>query len=134
MGVDISDAVVKQAQELHHSVPGLRFLQMDVTAPCAAMGPFDAIVDFGCLHIIRGNDLQSAYAANLLSWSRPGTRFLLMMHGKNSHSIEQRTSQARSLFAPYFDILSIEKIDMTPAEGGISIPGFAFRLERRAAA
>jgi SAM-dependent methyltransferase len=51
-GVDIAESAIRPATTLHAATPGLAFRTLDMTAPCDDLGPFEAIVDRGCLHVI----------------------------------------------------------------------------------
>lgn len=101
MGIDISRHAIDDARDKYGSRrKNLRFEVVDITVP-AELGPFDVMIDSGCFHCIPVQ-LHSYYGANVIQWSHPGTRFLIM-----SHKPEERQRQLETVLVPPFEMLRV---------------------------
>lgn len=82
-GVDISSRAIaearRRAQEAGVSV---RFLVCSVTDPHGIAGPFDLVVDNGCLHSLPHSRARDDYVRTLLRLTRPGSRYFLRLFVK----------------------------------------------------
>jgi SAM-dependent methyltransferase len=79
MGVDYAQAAVERARADHGEIPGrLEWAVADAAAGPIPGGPFDALLDRGCMIRIP-KDLWPDYVRTLHRVSHPGTRFLLLL-------------------------------------------------------
>jgi cyclopropane fatty-acyl-phospholipid synthase-like methyltransferase len=121
-GVDIAESAIRSATMLHAATPGLAFRTLDVTAPCDDLGPFEAIVDRGCLHVIPLPG-RPVYFANVARWLAPGGVFLVQ-HRAVKHPPERVREQLRRKLSPGLEIIHDRPIDMLEEAGpGEGIPG-----------
>ena len=75
-GIDFSGVALAKA-EAKSEIP--RWVHADLTDPATTElvpGPFDLLVDYGTLDDLKRGG-RAALAANILTWTRPGSRFLL---------------------------------------------------------
>lgn len=79
VGVDLSPRAVAQAEEKAHAA-GVEtsFVVGDVTRLEAVDGPFDLVIDFGCLGCVIGTPARRRYARTVRRLTRPGSRFVLL--------------------------------------------------------
>jgi cyclopropane fatty-acyl-phospholipid synthase-like methyltransferase len=81
-GIDVSPTAIERAHRDFGSQQGPVFEVFDVGSIDRSdlfRGGFDVIIDSGCFHILDVKEYEG-YLHNVTSWSRPGTRFLLMVH------------------------------------------------------
>ena len=65
------------------------------------------MIDTGCLqHIPAG--LRDGYFQNILTWTRPGSRFVVTMH-KTNCTAGERLAEVQSLFSRHFDLEHTEE-------------------------
>ncbi len=79
LGVDIAPSATERARALHadmRSPP--QFLALDLCASPPPGGPFDILVDRGCLHALPGN-LVEDFARNVAAAAAPHARMLLFL-------------------------------------------------------
>lgn len=79
VGVDFSPRAIAQAQEKARAAgiaPTL--VAGDVTDLQGVEGPFDLVVDYGCLGCIIGMPARERYAETLLRLTRPGSQYILL--------------------------------------------------------
>lgn len=129
LGVDFSDNAIKLARREHRVSAQLNFQVVDVTKRGALTRQFDGLVDRGCLHTLR-DGLTQAYASNVATWARTGTRFLLLMHYRNT-TPEAREAQVRSLLEAEWELLDVQPTRMDGPASKKEILGGAFRLVKR---
>jgi SAM-dependent methyltransferase len=100
-------------------------------------GPFDLIVDSGCLHSLIGGDARQ-YKAQLLRWLAPGGDYVLGHFGKR-HAFDWRpvgpTRRTRDelvrLFGPELEVVKHEQSEMAvPLPIGPVVQGHAFWFRR----
>ena len=109
--IDISEHVIEQARKSHANQPRVEFRAADVCAPTDIRTAFDVVIDTGCLqHIPAG--LRDGYVQNLLSWTRPGSRFVVTMHKTNCTAAD-RLAEVQALFGQRFNLERAE--EMPPA-------------------
>ena len=121
-GVDIAESAIRSARTRHAATPGLVFRTLDVTAPCDDLGPFEAIIDRGCLHVIPPPG-RPGYFANVARWLAPGGVFLVQ-HRAVKQPPERVREQLRRRLSPDLEIIHDRPIDMLEAAGpGEGIPG-----------
>ncbi len=127
-GIDFSTAAIELARRSFESPVGPFFEVVDVTQPNRLSRNFDAIIDCGCLHGMRSG--LDGYMRNLLAWSRPGTRFVLLVHC-HDHSPAARLQQMRRQFSQWFQLQFCEhKVGCRPREPQLG--HMAFRMIRKA--
>jgi len=77
-GVDISPLAISKARRKAQAAGvSPTFLVGDVTNLTGVKGPFDLVVDNGCLHSLVGNPARDGYVWTVLRLIRPGSRYFL---------------------------------------------------------
>jgi 2-polyprenyl-3-methyl-5-hydroxy-6-metoxy-1,4-benzoquinol methylase len=77
-GVDISPRAIARAQRRAHTAGvSPTFLVADVTDLTEVEGPFDLVVDNGCLHSLIADEARAAYMNTLTRLTRPGCDYFL---------------------------------------------------------
>jgi SAM-dependent methyltransferase len=77
-GVDISPRAIAKAQRKAQAAGvSPRFLVGDVTDLMGVEGPFDLLVDNGCLHSLFNSAARESYVRVVLRLTRPGSRYWL---------------------------------------------------------
>lgn len=110
--IDISGHAIDDARAQYGSRgKNLRFEVVDITVP-TELGPFDVMIDSGCFHCIPV-ELHRYYGANVIKWSRPGTRLLIMSHTEGI-SPEERQRQLETVLVPPFKVFRVSQ-DRHPA-------------------
>jgi cyclopropane fatty-acyl-phospholipid synthase-like methyltransferase len=131
VGFDFSPEAIERACRDSVTLSGLQFVEADVTSdewPDPIKGSFDAIIDAGCFHIIPC-DQHERYFRNVISWSRIGTRFLLMIAYPDLEEVQQ-ADHIRMLFQPSFDEIFCEKaLGCLPRRPNLNL--MVFGLQRR---
>jgi SAM-dependent methyltransferase len=100
-GIDFSTAAIELARRSFESPAGPFFEVVDVTQPDRLNRKFEAMIDCGCLHGMGPG--MDGYMRNLLAWSRPGTRFVLLVRCDN-YPPAVRLQQVRQQFLQWFDL------------------------------
>lgn len=77
-GIDISEAAIARANRMFGQKAGVSFVVHDICASPPVGGPFDVIVDRGCLHQIAEVD-RPLYRRHLLDITREGARLILFV-------------------------------------------------------
>ena len=129
LGIDFSKNAVERARRAYGARPNLDFQVVDACRPNSLGRTFDAIIDRGCLHQLSQAN-RPGYVRNLLAWSHPGTRFLLMTHYLDI-APEMRCEQLRRMLGAEFDLADLETVPMEGPSSAQRILGGAFRLVRR---
>jgi cyclopropane fatty-acyl-phospholipid synthase-like methyltransferase len=131
VGFDFSPEAIERACREYATPGGPQFVVADVTRgeqPDVVSGTFDAIIDAGCFHTISHDQLEH-YLDNVVSWSRAGTRFVLMAPCFDMEPA-QRFHQVRVLFQNSFDLIFCEEsLGCLPRRPELKI--MVFRLQRR---
>lgn len=105
VAIDISEHAIDDARAKYGSQrKNLRFQVVDITVP-TELGTFDVMIDSGCFHCIPVQ-LHGYYGANVIKWSHPGTRLLIMSHAEGV-SPEERQRQLESVLVPPFEVLKV---------------------------
>ena len=79
VGVDLSSRAIAQAQEKAQTAGvSPTFVTGDVTDLREVEGPFDLVLDYGCLGCILGLPTRKKYAATVLRLTRPGSSYILL--------------------------------------------------------
>lgn len=128
VGIDLAAAAIERAQRDSAGVKNVRFEVADVSRPVDLGREFDVMLDLGCLHQLPVY-LWGEYKQNLLSWSRPGTRMLMLMKtwGDEGH----KTDHVPTFLAPEFTILSTSEANLAAQNHAKAHPGLFMRVERR---
>ena len=105
--IDVSEHVIEQARQKHAGQPGLEFRAADVCVPTDFRTTFDVVIDTGCLQHIPAR-LRNGYVQNLLTWTRPGSRFVVTMH-KTDCTAAERLAEVQALFGGHFELESAEE-------------------------
>jgi 2-polyprenyl-3-methyl-5-hydroxy-6-metoxy-1,4-benzoquinol methylase len=129
LGVDFAQAAIDRARALHPTTLPLEFRQLDVTEPDDQLGPFDAILDRGCLHGIR---LRQGYYRNLNLWLKPGGTFLLQHH-LQKYTVDQLRQEV--LHSPGWSctLVTEKPIEMIENSNSKSVPGVFLVVQKSAA-
>src|ERR1051326_4335915 len=107
-GIDISQEAVNRARADFAHAGGPNFIVADVTAPDPLKTRFDGIIDAGCFHTLSAEQ-HAKYFENILSWSRPGTRFMLLMNCTDRR-LDDLLEYVRALFLPDFRITASQTL------------------------
>lgn len=145
LGVDIADAAIRKARDKYASTSlPLRFETVDICAGAPGGGPFDILIDRGCLHGIP-SPLVPHYVANLASVCEPGARMLLfirafrgrkwlrMLPWVNRREEREHVREIGRIFSGLFRIDAHGFADLgrpDPAANERPMPGMLFRLVR----
>ena len=79
VGVDLSPRAIGQAREKARAAGvAPTFIAADVTALEGAEGPFDLVVDYGCLGCVLGTPAREKYAETVSRLTRSGARYVLL--------------------------------------------------------
>lgn len=100
--IDVSEHVVTQARQNHARQSHLEFHAADVCAPTELRRAFDIVIDTGCLQHIPAS-LREGYVANVLTWTHPGSQFVVTMH-KTDCTAADRLAEMQSLFSRHFEL------------------------------
>ena len=112
--IDVSAHVIEQARSTHANQPRVEFRAADVCAPTDLRTAFDVVIDTGCLQHIPAS-LRDGYVQNLLSWTRPGSRFVVTMH-KTDCTASDRLAEVQELFGRHFNLERTEEEPPANAE------------------
>jgi len=105
--LDVSEHVIEQAREKHAGQARLEFREANVCAPTDLRMTFDVVIDTGCLQHIPAS-LRAGYLQNLLTWTRPGSRFVVTMH-KTNCTAPERLAEVQALFGAEFELERTEE-------------------------
>lgn len=108
VGVDFAGrAIAKARRRARDAGVNATFLVGDVTRLPVA-GPFDLVLDIGCLHSIAASG-RAGYAAGLARVVGPGGTFLLYAFAPGGPAVGLSAEDVRSTFASAFDVTSVEE-------------------------
>lgn len=110
-GIDFAPKAIRSARRraLRAGVE-IDFRVGDVTDLSDLVGPYDYVLDIGCLHALAGPGLKK-YAAGLARLVRPGGRYMLYAWLPRSRRGESRglgPEEVGALFAPAFEVTRTE--------------------------
>jgi 2-polyprenyl-3-methyl-5-hydroxy-6-metoxy-1,4-benzoquinol methylase len=110
-GVDISARAIATARRKADAAGvAPTFLVGDVTDLTGVEGPFDLVLDYGCLHSLVREPDREAYVRTLLRLTRPGSRFMLTSFVRSPRGrfwllpIMLQPGEAERRFGGYFEI------------------------------
>lgn len=143
LGIDIAPTAISKARALHdesgRGVPS--FEVVDICEQVPRGGPFDIIIDRGCLHGIP-KSLTNQYAKNIAAVSHDLTRMLVFMRISRgpvwlrklpfARPIE-RWFHRRRVASVFRDSFTIEHIGVTDLRGAMAtgeMPGLVYYLVR----
>ena len=142
VGIDIAESAVLKATQRHSAQPpGLTFAATDICTHEPEGGPFDIVLDRGCLHGIPPS-LQADYVRNLAAVSAPRARMMLFMRiHRGSGALRQsrfyryceRTVhqiRVQRIFSGAFRVVRSEITDLTGVNAESAMPGILYFLER----
>ncbi len=131
-GVDISSrAITKARREAQAGGVSPTFQVADVTGLAGIDGPFDLVLDYGCLHSLVGERAREAYVRTVLRLTRPGSRFVLTGFVSDPQSrfrfipIALETGEVERRFGGEFDIE-----DRVVMPGGIRMVLYSTEIHR----
>jgi SAM-dependent methyltransferase len=117
-GVDISPRAIAKARR-KAQVVGVSptFLVGDVTDLTRVEGPFDLVVDNGCLHSLFSSAAREAYVQTLLRLTRPGSRYWLrcfVRRGRFGSGGTVAPGEVERRFGEEFDIEALKALPPGP--------------------
>jgi len=142
VGIDIAGVVISKARARHDRSGGPRFATVDICSAVPPGGPFDVIVDRGCLHGIPRR-LVPCYVANLAAACHAGTRMFLFMRIRRRQGRFWRLSVVRTLelwlqrrrvardFRGLFAVQGDSMTDLGGPSACEAMPGVVYRLARK---
>lgn len=143
VGIDIAEAAILKARQRHaEKSPAPVFLATDICAEVPEGGPFDILIDRGCLHGIPEN-LIPDYLANIKASSSPHARMLLFMRiFRGSRFIDRlgflkalerrrHEKRVRAIFEGHFHIEQVQLADLTGPGAKETMPGIVYYLVRQ---
>lgn len=98
-GIDIASSAIAKARKAHADVPGLSFEVDDIAKSDRKRGPFDVLLDRGCL---QGMGAPEYYVENVAAAAKPQARLLLYHRLRHGVDKDQTIEVVKSLFAPEF--------------------------------
>jgi SAM-dependent methyltransferase len=117
-GADISPRAIAKARR-KAQVVGVSptFLVGDVTNLTEVEGPFDLVVDNGCLHSLLRDRSREDYVRTVLRLTRPGSRYWLrcfVRRGRFGTGGEVAPNEVERRFSRQFDIETLEALPPGP--------------------
>jgi SAM-dependent methyltransferase len=110
-GADISPRAIAKARRQAQAVGvSPTFLVGDVTDLTKVEGPFDLVVDNGCLHSLFSSAAREDYMRTMLRLTRPGSRYFLrcfVRRGRFGSGGEVAPGEVERRFSQQFDIESL---------------------------
>jgi SAM-dependent methyltransferase len=125
--IDFSRTAIERARRAHSGQSGLRFAEHDICSGPPPDGPFGALLDWGCLHVVP-HPVKAAYARNLVAVSEEGAR-LLLFHTVPPGQAASVTSAVEDLLSPEFELVEAEECTAR-WQGNRGRPGVALRFRR----
>lgn len=121
-GIDFSQSAIGWARRTHSGQSQLRFAEHDICSGPPPGGPFGALLDWGCLHVVP-EVAKAAYARNLAAVSDENAR-LLLFHIASPGTEGSVISAVEELLVPEFELVGSEECKSWR-------PGVVFRFSRR---
>ncbi|MBI4187092.1 MAG: methyltransferase domain-containing protein [Chloroflexi bacterium] len=114
-GVDISPRAIARARRKAGAARvSPAFLVSDVTNLTDVDGPFDLVVDNGCLHSLLSSKARQGYVQTLLRLTRPGSGYFLRCFVRNHLRSPLRAfiepGEIESRFGGEFDITTLQAL------------------------
>jgi SAM-dependent methyltransferase len=113
VGVDFSPVAIEQAQQKGGQLPGVKFIEGDVTrlSQLQICGPFDFVLDIGCYHGLEENRRQ-AYAREVATVTRPGAIYMIWAIAERMTSIPGApTMQAHEIADRFGQDFALETVE-----------------------
>jgi SAM-dependent methyltransferase len=140
-GIDISPAAIERANRKYGRTAGASFAVHDICASPPTGGPFDVVVDRGCLHQMALAD-RPAYRRHLLEATRTGARMMLFVRAFRDGVPFGDPAERESLTRIYGEALGplfrLERTELTyldtksGTDPGTALGGLVFWFERTA--
>lgn len=138
VGLDLSETAIAMAQERaaeHPERDRFRFVAGDITQTRGIGEPFDVIVDRGCYHLARRENVDG-YLDALKAFSKPGTVLFVLAFNADSEQefpdlpvVTER--ELRSELGRYFDFVDLRSVRLDKPEGFEHEPVFWSALLKR---
>jgi cyclopropane fatty-acyl-phospholipid synthase-like methyltransferase len=107
VGVDFSLLAIRRARRrARRAGVAARFYRADVADLSFLTGPFDLVVDIGCLHSVP-RERHEAYAREVARLSRPGALYMLYAftpREARGQTLGLSPERVRALFGPAFEL------------------------------
>jgi cyclopropane fatty-acyl-phospholipid synthase-like methyltransferase len=126
--IDFSRTAIETARRAHSGQPRLRFIEHDISGGPPPGGPFGALLDWGCLHVV-ADAAKEAYVRNLAAVSEEGAR-LLLFHAASPGVQASVTRAVDELLAGEFELVLAEECIST-WQGPRGWPGVSLSFRRR---
>jgi 2-polyprenyl-3-methyl-5-hydroxy-6-metoxy-1,4-benzoquinol methylase len=121
--IDFSRTAIESGRRAYAGQPGLTFAAHDISSGPAPGGPFDGLLDWGCLHSVP-DTRREAYARNLVAVSEDDAR-LLLFHAVRPGAEAGVVGAVQDLLRGKFELVSVQ--------ASVSrAPGVALRFRRGA--
>jgi cyclopropane fatty-acyl-phospholipid synthase-like methyltransferase len=127
-GIDFSDNAIARARDQYRDRQGLDFHVVDACGQDPGLGKFEALLDRGCLHTIP-MERHREYAGNLMSWSAPGAKLLLIVEEVTT-PFHERVREAREILEPGFTLRGARRSAAQRPTTGAVIRTVSMRLVR----
>jgi len=135
MGIDLSDAAVKEAATRHAGLSeNLKFRAMDLCSE-RPKRKFDILIDRGCLHQLPDN-LVADYVANLAEMAKPGAKMMLFTKAFRGKSPDIRTEARQrrlwveAAFKDHFEVKRARPTLLNRDDPKQKLPAMAYWLVR----
>jgi 2-polyprenyl-3-methyl-5-hydroxy-6-metoxy-1,4-benzoquinol methylase len=130
VGVDFAPSAIAKARSAHANVEGVTFDVVDVCRRPLPGGPFDALLDRGCLQGIPSDDRQ-AYLRHVAAAAKPGAHFLLLVKISFKLTREEVRRDVEALCESAFDVVRVTETVMAHRpDTGKPLPGLSIWLVR----
>lgn len=120
VGVDLSPRAIAQAREKARAAGvAPTFVVGDVTDLQRVEGPFDLVLDYGCLGCVVGMPGREQYAQTLIRLTRPGAQYILLNFAARSEKRFNllpnmlRAEEVDRLFGDTFEVEAYERAHQT---------------------
>jgi SAM-dependent methyltransferase len=133
LAVDISEAAIERARRQFAAVGGLELAAGDVGRRLPATGPFDVVLDLGCLHQLPVS-AHEGYGANVRRLTAPGSRLLYLMRfwGADADPTpEAKAAMVLEILGPDFDLEHAVPTELQASGVTELRPGAELRFVRR---
>jgi cyclopropane fatty-acyl-phospholipid synthase-like methyltransferase len=127
-GIDLAAGAIARARQARPTPNNPRFETADVTGTVPLRTPFDMLIDLGCLHQLP-REMWQSYRSNLLEWSLPGSRLLLLMKTRSS-TPDAAAVDIGSFLSPDFRIIAITETNLAARPEAPVRHGLCVRAER----